>query len=124
LQISDCDETEMEVAEWEHFANVLTAFGFAKCFSKEKQIILPNLKIYLSYYQIMQIFANSEFVPKNINVFSTVSLLSAESSRIAIETKFDFSVSLSDEERYILRFGKIICFSFEKHLANVFQKIH
>lgn len=42
------DETEMEVAEWENFANVLTAFVFAKCFSKEKQIILPNLKIYLS----------------------------------------------------------------------------
>ena len=48
LQISDFDETEMEVAEWETFANVLTAFGFAKRFSKEKQIILPNLKIYLS----------------------------------------------------------------------------
>jgi hypothetical protein len=62
---------------------------------------------------------NSEFVPKNINVFSTVSLLSAESSRIAIETKFDFSVSLSDEERYILRFGKIICFSFEKHCFEI-----
>jgi hypothetical protein len=37
----------MEVAEWENFANVLTAFGFVKCFSKEKQIILPNLKTYL-----------------------------------------------------------------------------
>ena len=47
LQISDFDETEMEVAEWENFANVLTAFGFVKCFSKEKQIILPNLKTYL-----------------------------------------------------------------------------
>jgi hypothetical protein len=40
-------------------------------------------------------------------VFSTVSLLSAGSSRTAIETKFDFSVSLSDEERYILsKFAK------------------
>jgi hypothetical protein len=47
LQISDFDETEMEVAEWENFANVLTAFGFVKCFSKDKQIILPNLKTYL-----------------------------------------------------------------------------
>jgi hypothetical protein len=37
----------MEVAEWENFANVLTAFGFVKCFSKDKQIILPNLKTYL-----------------------------------------------------------------------------
>jgi hypothetical protein len=37
LQISDFDETEMEVAEWENFANVLTAFGFVKCFSKDKQ---------------------------------------------------------------------------------------
>jgi hypothetical protein len=42
-----------------------------------------------------------------------VSLLSAGSSRTAIETKFDFSVSLSDEKRYVLRFGKIICLSFD-----------
>jgi hypothetical protein len=25
---------------------------------------------------------------------------------------------LSDEKRYVLRFGKIICLSFEKHLTN------
>jgi hypothetical protein len=31
LQISDFDETEMEVAEWENFANVLTAFGRVTC---------------------------------------------------------------------------------------------
>ena len=76
----------------------LTLLGDLKIFHHP---LLPNNAI---FWLILNLS------PRIFNVFSTVSLLSAGSSRTAIETKFDFSVSLSDEKRYVLRFGKIMFF--------------
>ncbi|CAG2204986.1 unnamed protein product [Mytilus edulis] len=51
LKLVDFHESEVEIHQWNTFQSMLISYGFVKDHVKEKQIIIPGLKTYLSYSQ-------------------------------------------------------------------------
>ncbi|CAC5413510.1 unnamed protein product [Mytilus coruscus] len=51
LKLVDFHESEVEKHQWNTFESMLISYGFVKDHLKEKHIIIPGLKTYLSYSQ-------------------------------------------------------------------------
>ncbi|CAC5422647.1 unnamed protein product [Mytilus coruscus] len=51
LKLVDFHESEVEKHQWNTFESMLISYGFVKDHVKEKHIIIPGLKTYLSYSQ-------------------------------------------------------------------------